>query len=91
MKTVNFKNFKMFKDITQEETVEVDARREIADSIYKNSAGIMAHDLALRIYRSEGAMELSDEEAGFLEDFASRGTPLFTDSMKANITETREG
>lgn len=84
--TIDFKHFKVFTDITQENTQEEDAHRTFSDLLYKNANGIMAHDLALRIYRSEGPVEFDDEEIAFLTSFVERGfTPLFIDSFKANI------
>jgi len=47
----------------------------------------MAHDLALRIYRSEVPMELSDEEVSLLREFIKNGTPIFIDSFENNIKE----
>lgn len=85
MKTINFKQFKMFLDITQEKTQTVDVSRDLADTIYKNANGILAHDLAFRIYRSEGPLELTDEEFSFLSGFLGSSTPIFQDSFAANI------
>ena len=88
MRTVNFKQFRMFKDITQSETEEVDLRRDFSDLMYKNTNGVVSHDLALKIYRSEGDIELSDDEYRALIEFAAQGTPLFIDSINANIKES---
>ena len=85
MKTVNFTQFKMFLDITQEKTTTVDISRDLADTIYKNANGIVAHDLALRIYRAKEPITLTDEEAAFLTDVLKGSTPLFQDSFAANI------
>lgn len=87
MKTINFKSFKTFTDITQEHTTESDIRREFADLMYKNMNGIVAHDLALRIYRSEGPIELTEEEINLIREFISNGTPIFQDSFESNIKE----
>ncbi len=75
----------MFLDITQEKTQIVDVSRDLADTIYKNANGIMAHDLAFRIYRSEGQLELTDDELAFLASFLNSTTPIFQDSFAANI------
>lgn len=87
MKKINFKEFKLFTDISQTNTVSSDVSRELADTIYKNANGIMAHDLAFRIYKSEGEIELSEEEVEFIKSFLSKGTPLFQDSFSANLKE----
>lgn len=82
---INFKEFRMFVDITQENTRVVDVRREFADIIYKSVNGVVAHDLALRIYRSEGEIEVNPEEFGIMSQIAESGTPIFNDSFKANV------
>ena len=88
MAKINFRQFKLFTDITQERTDTVDVSRAFADTLYKRGSGIVMHDLALRIYRSEGEMELTPEEANIIrrsgEQFC---TPIFSDSIKANLVE----
>ena len=75
----------MFTDISQSNTVEVDVSRDLADHIYKEANGIVAHDLAFRIYRAEGEVELSEEEQNFLSSFIATTTPVFQDSFSANL------
>lgn len=87
MKTIDFRHFKMFTDIAQENVIEQDLHKDFADLLYKNVNGIAAHDLALRIYRSEKPVELSDEEVGLLREFIKNGTPIFIDSFENNIKE----
>ena len=83
--TINFKEFKLFKDISQHATVLVDARRDLADLMYKNLNGIVAHDLALRIFHSDGDVELNQEEEMLIMAFAETTTPVFYDSLMKNI------
>lgn len=85
MKKINFKKFKMFTDITGKGSAEIDISLDFADKIYKNTNGVVAHDLALRIYRSEGEIELSADELEVLSAFVSKTTPIFQDSFNANL------
>lgn len=85
MKKIDFRHFKMFTDIEHQKTVETDVSRDFADTIYKNANGIVAHNLALRIYRSAEPVELSEEEVSFLTSFVEGTTPIFQDSFAANI------
>lgn len=88
MSRINFKEFKVFKDITQTEFRTVDVSRAFADTLYKNGTGIVMHDLALRIFRSEGEMELDKEEERIVRQTAAAFcTPVFIDSLSANFTE----
>ena len=87
MSKIDFEHFKVFRDITHETREEVDVRREIADAIYKNMNGVVAHDVALRIYHTSGPAEFNDEEIDLIRDFVRSGTPIFQDSFEANIVE----
>ena len=88
MKTINFKEFRMFTDIRQVESIIIDYSVDFADLLYKNTNGIMGHDLALRIYRSEGPVSFNDEELSFLRDFITGTTPIFQDSFEQNIVDS---
>lgn len=88
MPKINFKQFKLFTDITQEHTDTVDVSRAFADTLYQQGSGIVTHDLALRIYRSKGEMELTAEEVSLIQRFAQRVCrPAFIDSIDANLVE----
>ena len=87
-KTIDFTKFKMFTDISQEETVTSNQRIEFSDVIYKNVPGIAAHELAMRIYKSDGPMELSDADLNILLPFVEQAfVPVFVDSFKSNLIE----
>ena len=76
----------MFTDITQTQTQTIDVSRVFADLLYRNGNGIVVHDLALRIYRSEGDMELTREEESLLQTMSKQVcTPVFIDSFNENL------
>lgn len=86
MKKINFKEFKMFMDIAHERFNVADMRKSVADVIYKNSNGVMALDLAMRIYKSDGEIELNPEELSFMEQFVNTNTTaMFIDSYRENL------
>lgn len=87
MKKIDFRHFKVFTDISQEHTVEQDFHKDVADTIYKNMNGIAAHDLALRIYRADGPVELNDDDLKLLDEFVKNTTPVFIDSYTANLVD----
>lgn len=87
MKKINFKHFKVFTDITKTQTFEADMRKSVANVLYMQFSGIAAHDLAFRIYRSEGDIELNDEESDMLMQLGDRSTGAFRDSIAAAIAE----
>lgn len=83
---IDFQHFKLFVDITHVDRLETDIRKDFADLIYKNANGVMALDLSMRIYRTEGPVELTEEELNFLNIFVENTTPIFQDSFKENIS-----
>lgn len=63
-----------------------DARESFADIVYMNANGIRAHALAMKIYRSEGEEEFTDEEVRLITGLAERFcTPVFIDGLRAQI------
>ena len=86
MAKIDFKHFKMFTDISQSKTEELDIATMFADMLYKRVNGIVAHDLALRIYRAAEPVEFKDEEVAMLMPFIEANfTPIFIDSFNANL------
>lgn len=89
MKKADFKAFGMFTDITHTKRITGDARREFADLLYLRTSGIAAHDLAFRIYRSDGPVELSDEEAALVRDTARRYcNGAFIDGLEEQLSKS---
>ena len=82
---IDFEHFKVFKDIAHSGSVVVDARFDFSDLMYKNLNGVMAHDLALRIYKSKGPVEFNEKEMEMLTAFAQTTTPIFYDSFVENV------
>ena len=79
---IDFSKFPMYADIEHSRKENVDIRKGVANRIYTTIAGIAAHDLALRIYRSSGPIELDADDVTVLKLFAnSEGTPAFQDSL----------
>lgn len=88
MKTINFRQFAMFTDITKKNTVKTDVSRDVAEALYKRANGLVAHSVAMRIYEAQGEVALSEEEEAFLRRFVqAETTPVFQDSFEANLKE----
>lgn len=86
MKKIDFKHFKQFVDITHEKSVTIDARKDLADFLYKSVNGVAALDLAMRIYKSDGEMELSEDDVTLLRPFIEQNcAPIFIDSFNSNL------
>lgn len=66
MKTINFKELKVYQSIAKDACAIMDIRKAFSDILYTQATGIMAHSLSLRIYESAGPIEISDEESDWL-------------------------
>lgn len=88
MKKIDFTKLKMFTDISNTNCSEQNVCFELSNLIYTRASGIFAHALAMKIYKSTGEIELTDEEFNFIVKFANENlVPLFMDSLKANIID----
>ncbi len=87
MPKIDFRKFKVFTDISQEKTETIDVALTFSDMLYKRVNGIVAHDLALRIYKAKEPVEFTEEEVAFLKPFVEANfTPAFIDSFNANLS-----
>lgn len=82
MAKINFQQFRIPAGIDKAHYHTGDARESVANMLYLNVNGIRAHALALKIYRSEGETEFTEEEVRTLREVAeSYGTPAFIDGL----------
>ena len=44
-----------------------DLHKEIAEAIYQNASTLAEHSFALRLYQSDGEIEATDKEVGFIK------------------------
>lgn len=72
MKTIDFKHFKVWRDMGAEKPVELDARREVANYLLSSLGGVEGMDLSLRVYRSDGPLELEDAHFELIRGAMSR-------------------
>lgn len=84
---INFKEFKLYTSIAQTETRAFDVREALSNGMYMSLQGIRAHDLALRIFRSDGEIEISAEDMAIIQEYAKNLTPVFMDSLSLNIVQ----
>ena len=88
MKKVNFERFEIYVAINHKEVVVQDCREGFANIIYLNGSGVACHALAMKVYKSEGATEYSDEEIALMKQFAENfGNLSLYDSFEMNIRD----
>lgn len=86
MNSINFKELEIYTDITKTHSVKVDARKDLSNILYNGSTGIVAHAVALKIYNSDGTIELTDEEKALVLDTVGKYcTPAFIDCVKTQL------
>ena len=81
---VNFKELEVYTSIKKDATEKVDASFIIADTIYKNFGGVVAHSLALKIYE-QGEVELNEKEVELLSKVADGFVGSLADSIKDKL------
>lgn len=85
---IDFKHFTVPTGINGLHKQTGDARESFADIIYTMVNGIRAHALAMKIYKSDGAEEYTDDEVRLMKGLAERYcTPAFIDGLRAQIQE----
>lgn len=89
---IDFTKFRLYTRIPRKEIRSFDVREELANSLYLAGRGIRMHDLAMRIFHSDGPVELDDADVRLLREFAQTLSPAFIDSLDQNLgTETEAG
>lgn len=84
MVKINFEDVGIYTDIERKTMVRLDMKKKIANDLYNHGQGIAFHALALKIYNSQGEIELSEEEYNLLMDYVSQmGTPAAIDAFES--------
>lgn len=83
----NFKQFPVYTSIRKDMVTMQDVSFLIANAIYSNIPGIMAHAVALKIYGGDGEVELTDEETHELDRWAEMFSGIIADSLKDYIAK----
>ena len=81
---INFEDIGIYTDIERKTMVRLDMKKKIANDLYNHGQGIAFHALALKIYNSQGEIELSEEEYNLLMDYVRQmGTPAAIDALES--------
>lgn len=82
---VNFKELPVYTSIRKDKTEKVDVSEVVADIIYKNVGGVVAHSLSLRIY-NDGEVELNEKECEIVRMVADGFVGIIADSIKDKLS-----
>lgn len=77
---VNFEKFEMYTSIRKDSTVLVDVKDTVANTMYTSMPGIAPASLAMKIYNSDGEVELTQEEVLILDRMMGRSSGIMRDS-----------
>lgn len=84
MVKINFKEVRVFLDVAHKVAEVRDMREQVANDLYQKGQGIAFHALALKIYNTQGEVELDDKEYGLLVAYAEQMcTPAVIEAFKA--------
>ena len=89
MKKINFTALQVATNIKKDEYIKRDVREELANAMYQNARGIGYMALAMKIYKSDGEVELDDKEFKLLKDFG-QGFPLFYQDALGLLEEEKK-
>lgn len=90
MKQVNFEKI-VIKNLDGSSSQTVGLKKEFSNLLYTQCAGIAAHSLALRIFNSDGAIEVSPEEEELIKKTAEeKVTGIFYDGIRNAIKDTSD-
>lgn len=83
---VNFRKFPVYTSIRKEMVMEQDISFALANVIYSNVCGLVAHSLALRIYE-DGVVELNEKEYEIILEVAVCFPGIVADSIKDKLSK----
>ena len=81
---VDFKKLPVYTSIKKDNTEEFDASFLVANTIYTQVGGLVAHSLAMRIYE-QGEVELSEKEVELVRKVADGFVGVLADSIKDRL------
>lgn len=87
---LNFERLEIYTGIAHDECTVQDVRKDFADMIYKQGQGIECLSLAMKIFKSEGETDYTDEEVSLIKRFVSMGTPMFIDAVQTSINNQKQ-
>ena len=88
MAKINFKEFQLYTGCDKETTIPMDVRKRIGDMFYLHGTGIAQAELALRIFKSDGPIDLSADDMKTLTQVGRLLLPgTIIDCLEMNIVK----
>lgn len=81
MKKINVTQAKIYKDLSKKDFAIFDIKNELANFIYNNTNGLKYHSFAMKLYNSNGIVEINEEEEELLNEIKSELKPCIIDAI----------
>lgn len=91
---INLEHLEVFMTLDKNQCQVVNARKQIANIIYSQGAGLglAGQALAVKMWNGSGETEYTDEEVKIIKELVERTTaPCFIDAVNAAIGNTTAG
>lgn len=90
MTKIDFQHFNVYMGVSRQDLRITDVREAFANTIYNSVNGIRAHALAMKIYKSDGETEYSEDEVKLIQAVADKMcTPGFIDGLSEQLDDTK--
>lgn len=87
---LNFKRFKLPQGVSHNNFVEIDIREALGNIVYTCGEGVFALSLAMKIFQSEGEIEISDKESCYLQKMSEiGGRPPLIDGIRLAVEQAK--
>lgn len=80
---INFKELEI-KDI-ENNVQKVDASKVVGNLLFNMADDVAEHDLGLKVYHSEGELELSEQEAGIVTKYLGQFKYLLRSAIEERL------
>lgn len=84
MVRIDFRKLPVYTSIRKDKTEEYDASYLVANIIYTQVGGLVAHSLAMRIYE-QGEVELNEQEVELVRKVADGFVGILADAIKDKL------
>lgn len=85
---INFDKVKVYLSLDKEQGVIQNLRKDFANLIYMQGAGIEAHALALKIYNGDTETEYTAHDIALIKKYAKMCAPCVIDAFETMLSQS---
>jgi len=88
---LDFDTLEVYTDLSRKKCTVARLRRPLANALYSQGTGLACHALALKLWNTEGQVELGDEEAAIIMRLVeSSCSPAVIDAVRELLGKARD-